>query len=107
MTGNWNTWAMLRSRVSRSVTSRPPNLTRPSLGAMRPEMTLRRVVLPQPEGPRSEEHTSELQSLMRNSYADFCLKNKRPENDNIVIIQQRKNIKTIMSHQHIHNNIRT
>src|SRR3546814_6203823 len=23
--------------------------------------------------PRSEEHTSELQSLMRNSYADFCL----------------------------------
>src|SRR3546814_7102992 len=25
--------------------------------------------------PRSEEHTSELQSLMRNSYAVFCLKN--------------------------------
>src|SRR3546814_6556327 len=25
---------------------------------------------------RSEEHTSELQSLMRNSYADFCLKTK-------------------------------
>src|SRR3546814_7446155 len=25
---------------------------------------------------RSEEHTSELQSLMRRSYADFCLKNK-------------------------------
>src|SRR3546814_3806657 len=25
------------------------------------------------EGPRSEEHTSELQSLMRNSYAVFCL----------------------------------
>src|SRR3546814_2218135 len=27
--------------------------------------------------PRSEEHTSELQSLMRNSYADFCLKKKQ------------------------------
>src|SRR3546814_6381176 len=27
--------------------------------------------------PRSEEHTSELQSLMRNSYAVFCLKKKR------------------------------
>src|SRR3546814_3717424 len=27
-------------------------------------------------GSRSEEHTSELQSLMRNSYADFCLKIK-------------------------------
>src|SRR3546814_8721935 len=26
-------------------------------------------------GARSEEHTSELQSLMRNSYAVFCLKN--------------------------------
>src|SRR3546814_7887307 len=27
-------------------------------------------------GDRSEEHTSELQSLMRNSYAVFCLKKK-------------------------------
>src|SRR3546814_733045 len=27
-------------------------------------------------GTRSEEHTSELQSLMRNSYAVFCLKKK-------------------------------
>src|SRR3546814_2383402 len=26
--------------------------------------------------PRSEEHTSELQSLMRSSYAVFCLKKK-------------------------------
>src|SRR3546814_6174298 len=30
---------------------------------------------------RSEEHTSELQSLMRNSYAVFCLK-KKHSNDN-------------------------
>src|SRR3546814_3159888 len=29
---------------------------------------------------RSEEHTSELQSLMRNSYAVFCLKKKKTEN---------------------------
>src|SRR3546814_1051902 len=29
------------------------------------------------EGRRSEEHTSELQSLMRTSYAVFCLKNKK------------------------------
>src|SRR3546814_9952887 len=29
------------------------------------------------EGPRSEEHTSELQSLMRISYAVFCLKKKK------------------------------
>src|SRR3546814_20686263 len=29
--------------------------------------------------PRSEEHTSELQSLMRNSYAVICLKKKNTE----------------------------
>src|SRR3546814_1715246 len=29
---------------------------------------------------RSEEHTSELQSLMRSSYAVFCLKKKKPNN---------------------------
>src|SRR3546814_9779920 len=29
---------------------------------------------------RSEEHTSELQSLMRNSYAVFCLKKKNNNN---------------------------
>src|SRR3546814_5888594 len=34
---------------------------------------------------RSEEHTSELQSLMRISYAVFCLKKKKSK-------QQRKNI---------------
>src|SRR3546814_2339796 len=31
---------------------------------------------PLQHGPRSEEHTSELQSLMRISYAVFCLKKK-------------------------------
>src|SRR3546814_7307655 len=30
------------------------------------------------QGYRSEEHTSELQSLMRISYAVFCLKKKKP-----------------------------
>src|SRR3546814_5501809 len=32
---------------------------------------------PAGEHPRSEEHTSELQSLMRISYAVFCLKKKK------------------------------
>src|SRR3546814_5269658 len=31
------------------------------------------MVLADPKGSRSEEHTSELQSLMRISYAVFCL----------------------------------
>src|SRR3546814_4792828 len=30
---------------------------------------------------RSEEHTSELQSLMRISYAVFCLKKKKPKQE--------------------------
>src|SRR3546814_1521441 len=38
---------------------------------MRPRSWSRRVTAP---APRSEEHTSELQSLMRISYAVFCLK---------------------------------
>src|SRR3546814_8495166 len=36
-----------------------------------------------PIDPRSEEHTSELQSLMRISYAVFCLKKK---NSNLLLI---------------------
>src|SRR3546814_2887225 len=37
---------------------------------------------PEPQAPskRSEEHTSELQSLMRISYAVFCLKKKTTHN---------------------------
>src|SRR3546814_2539344 len=41
--------------------------------------------LPMPAGyrrSRSEEHTSELQSLMRISYAVFCLKKKKPHTPN-------------------------
>src|SRR3546814_3812473 len=35
---------------------------------------------------RSEEHTSELQSLMRISYAVFCLKKKNKNNNQITCI---------------------
>src|SRR3546814_4177103 len=35
-----------------------------------------RMIAPADAPKRSEEHTSELQSLMRISYAVFCLKNK-------------------------------
>src|SRR3546814_9789849 len=37
------------------------------------------------EAKRSEEHTSELQSLMRTSYAVFCLKQKRRLANNCTI----------------------
>src|SRR3546814_6995834 len=38
---------------------------------------------------RSEEHTSELQSLMRISYAVFCLKKKKTQNKTNKIIDKR------------------
>src|SRR3546814_2424924 len=38
------------------------------------------------KGKRSEEHTSELQSLMRISYAVFCLKKKTPKHQKDTII---------------------
>src|SRR3546814_10757183 len=37
------------------------------------------------DGARSEEHTSELQSLMRSSYAVFCLKKKK-QNFTIILL---------------------
>src|SRR3546814_2049649 len=43
--------------------------------------------------PRSEEHTSELQSLMRISYAVFCLKKKKKTNN-----------QTCEQHYHLHIN---
>src|SRR3546814_4432106 len=39
---------------------------------------------------RSEEHTSELQSLMRISYAVFCLKKKKKKNTNIHALYEWK-----------------
>src|SRR3546814_7875526 len=42
-------------------------------------------------GLRSEEHTSELQSLMRISYAVFCLKKKKTKNQQLASIQKNQN----------------
>src|SRR3546814_4194575 len=39
---------------------------------------------------RSEEHTSELQSLMRISYAVFCLKKKKNKTKNITYLNNKK-----------------
>src|SRR3546814_6523694 len=49
---------------------------------------------------RSEEHTSELQSLMRISYAVFCLKKKTDNNstqDNDYLLQNVSNTRTTIS----------
>src|SRR3546814_7323762 len=51
---------------------------------------------------RSEEHTSELQSLMRSSYAVFCLNKKNNQNNTYTYIC-RKSIK----YEKIINNVKT
>src|SRR3546814_2900781 len=52
---------------------------RPLAPELTGSMTFGYYSMPSPHQPdgRSEEHTSELQSLMRNSYAVFCLKKKK------------------------------
>src|SRR3546814_9787314 len=61
--------AELRARVLLGRAD-PHQPGRPTGGLRQP---VRRL---EPADPRSEEHTSELQSLMRISYAVFCLKKK-------------------------------
>src|SRR3546814_5875986 len=60
----------------------PPDCLHPDIG----------VGYPAGNALRSEEHTSELQSLMRTSYADFCLKKKNV----------RPHVCTQYTHQHVH-----
>src|SRR3546814_11840593 len=54
-------------------TRRPSPVPRNAMAPSRPRRKPTRSGVP----ARSEEHTSELQSLMRNSYAVFCLKKKK------------------------------
>src|SRR3546814_9006708 len=65
----------------------------PTLG--RPIIATTGSIFAYPPPVRSEEHTSELQSLMRNSYAVFCLKKKKKHkpklhktNGNAIQLQQ-------------------
>src|SRR3546814_5395028 len=78
----------LRAIVDATVQALASQDTDLDLGHVEPAGVLRREVELQPaeeamglrrgEGlVRSEEHTSELQSIMRISYAVFCLKNKK------------------------------
>src|SRR3546814_3081769 len=67
-----------------------PSLTRPCRDAIKSV---------QGRDHRSEEHTSELQSLMRISYAVFCLKKKKKNYD--------KKCDTTLRHRRTPNNNRT
>src|SRR3546814_2048035 len=77
LTGGWfaapspDTRRPFEQRYSAMFGSPPPGLASLAYDAV----SLAAVMARQPGG-RSEEHTSELQSLMRISYAVFCLKKK-------------------------------
>src|SRR3546814_2872967 len=85
---------LFRSRGGRarsaSVSDRPRSSGRPFGANADMAQTRRMGVESSPRrAMRSEEHTSELQSLMRNSYAVFCLKKKttKDHDENKLIIQ--------------------
>src|SRR3546814_9124597 len=73
----------------RSISVGPPAPLRELLSLLRPSSYSTSPLRPRTE-MRSEEHTSELQSLMRISYAVFCLKKKK-------VLHKTKNTR------HIHN----
>src|SRR3546814_3566787 len=50
---------------------------------------------------RSEEHTSELQSLMRISYAVFCLKKKKTPNTNKQLLTQHNTSNPLQQHNRL------
>src|SRR3546814_7595400 len=66
---------LFRSRPQSTNPPRPRSARCCSLIWCRRPALAARPLTPPP--PRSEEHTSELQSLMRISYAVFCLKKKK------------------------------
>src|SRR3546814_2023022 len=80
---------------------RSPHLAQHDERADAPKRVVRRNMLKMNdrrcEAIRSEEHTSELQSLMRISYAVFCLKKKKKKHIEQLIINSTINTKTSMT----------
>src|SRR3546814_6370669 len=64
---------LLRGAGPIGLAAMAPVMQRQGLSYVRPWLEVDRALILQ---QRSEEHTSELQSLMRISYAAFCLKKK-------------------------------
>src|SRR3546814_6651961 len=77
---------LFRSRFPSILTRDGPSLHPPVTGGSSAMAMLMIGELARRTGAkvnRSEEHTSELQSLMRISYAVFCLKKKKRNNDTL------------------------
>src|SRR3546814_1804813 len=91
-----NRYACHHRRAGRQATVRPESARRLAFAAGPAVEWCRRRA--RRAGPaRSEEHTSELQSLMRISYAVFCLKKKNNKEDRKVTRQwiQKQRTNTI------------
>src|SRR3546814_3128992 len=83
--------AVKRTAESATTKPTPPPAAKRSTPALKPAATKPPTAKPSTPTPkpavaaatgrsqRSEEHTSELQSLMRNSYAVFCLTKKNKQ----------------------------
>src|SRR3546814_3855755 len=87
---DWSSDVCSSDLDNRPASSAPPTSAQPvrseACGCSHTPATLAGGVAPERRFPahgcgwRSEEHTSELQSLMRISYAVFCLKKKKKKN---------------------------
>src|SRR3546814_5220553 len=83
--------SLLTDNDTRVINTRNPDTGETALAIVvkRRDLTWLRFLLGKDADPsiadrqRSEEHTSELQSLMRISYAVFCLKKKQQHKSNI------------------------
>src|SRR3546814_2969492 len=69
-----NEWAAKGVQVNAIA---PGYIATNNTAALQGDETRNRQIVARIPAGRSEEHTSELQSLMRNSYAVFCLKTKK------------------------------
>src|SRR3546814_6607385 len=90
--------------------SASPTIMRPAIPVSPSSTACGRCALPATSGGstpacvrRSEEHTSELQSLMRISYAVFCLKKKKKQRYDNVRDKQHNNSKSHHSTTHMYN----
>src|SRR3546814_2161688 len=72
--------------------------------AHEPIPRVRRGSRSRPSQARSEEHTSELQSLMRISYAVFCLKKKKKKKEKHTVHKIKNNRLTIYQQRITTNN---
>src|SRR3546814_4703583 len=96
-----------RSAAARSILAPCPqwiSMARPSGRNLQHERSGGGRLDPVGRAQRSEEHTSELQSLMRISYAVFCLKKKK-NNTNRKSYNLKSHVRTPSNSSAYHNHI--